>query len=144
MDYDKKEYQQCLKYIQSTWSSLFDDDWLEKPKIKDIIISLFKGEFTVCVSLEPNSYYRFKDDKLITEEYKSDEYIKTTYTLNEDIILYMLINRNIINDLGLKDVQIFINPVYIDHIPINEYLSKELESFEESYAEDWYCFIHDL
>ena len=66
------------------------------------------------------------------------------FSLNEDIILYMLINGDIINDLGLKDVQIFINPVYIDHIPINEYLSKELESFEESYAEDWYCFIHDL
>lgn len=144
MDYDKEDYQQFIGYIKSTWSSLFDDDWINEPQINDIIIDLYKNEFRVFVSLKDNTYYRFVDGELITENYSSKEYIKTTYYRNDEALLYMLINGDIINDLGLKDVKIFINPCYVDCIPVHKYLSKELEGFEESFAEALYCALHDL
>lgn len=144
MDYDQQEYNEFLKYIKSTWGALFDNDWINKPQIDEIIIDLYKNEFTVCVKLKENSYYRFKNKELIIEEYDTDKYIKTTYAINDTILLYMLVNARIINDLGLQNAKIFINPTWIDHLPIHKYLSKELEHEEESYAEVLYCIAHDL
>lgn len=139
----KEEYQQFLRYVKSTWGALLDNDWEHKPIIKDIVISLFKGEFTVCVSLEQNQYYTIENGKVVLKEYDSN-YIKTTYYINEETLLYMLSKGNIIHDLGLDNVKIFINEVFIDHLPINEDLSKSLERQEESYAETMYCIAHDL
>ena len=148
MDYDKEDYNQFLRYIQSTWSQLFDNDWLQEPKIDSIIIDLSENKFTVCVSLKDNSYYKFDNGhftgNLIIEKYDPSKYIKTEYDLNNELILYMLINGDIINDLGLKDVEININPYWISYIPIDEYLSKQLEKCQEDYAETMYCIMHDL
>ena len=143
-DYDKEEYQQFIRYIKSTWGSLLDGDWVNEPKIKDVVVELFKGTLTVCVSLEPNKYYKYENGELTTEVYDPKEHIKTTYTINEEIILYMMVNGDIIKDLGLNKDKVFINPSYINHIPINKYLSQELEKAEESYAETMYCIAHDL
>ena len=140
----EEECRRFLGYIHSTWSELLDTDWVNEPKIKDIIVNLFKGEFTVFVSLENNSYYAIEDGELIQKEYDSDKYIKTTYCINEELLLYILLKKDIIEDLGLKNTKIFVNPCYMDYIPVEKQLSKRLEKNEESYAETLYCIEHDL
>ena len=143
-DYDKEEYEQLVRYIQSTWGSWLDQDWINEPKIDEIIVHLYKNEFTICVKLKANSYYKVDDGKLITAEYDPSKFIKTECYIQDETLLYMLIKGDIIHDLGLEDVKISINPAWVQYIPIDEYLSKRLEKHEESYAETMYCIAHDL
>ena len=140
----EEEYKQFLKYVKGTWGALLDNDWEQKPIIKDVVISLFNDEFTVCVTLESNKYYTFEKGKVVLKEYNSNECIKTTYYINEELMLYMLSKGNIIQDLGLNNDKVFINATYIDHIKVNKDLSRALERQEESYAETMYCIAHDL
>lgn len=145
----KEDYQEFIQYVKSTWKMLFEnEDWINKPIIDKIIVELHKGTFTVYVSLKNNSYYRFKDDDwhnpIIIEEYDSDEFIKTEYYVNEDILLHILTKENLINDLGLSKDKIFINCINTIDLTINKHWSKILEAYQEDYAEDVYCRMYDL
>ena len=150
MDYNKEEYEKFLSYVESTWGNLFDNDWIEKPTIKSILIHLSKNNFKVFVSLNENSYYKFEgegtfdEQELVIAKYNPEKYIKAEYGINDGLLLYMLVKADIIHDLGLEDVEIKINPAWVSYIPVDVYLSKELEGHEESYAETIYCIEHDL
>ena len=150
MDYNKEEYEKFLSYVRSTWGSLFENDWIEEPTIKSILIHLSENNFKVFVSLNENSYYKFEgegtlDEKeLVIAKYNPENYIKAEYGVYDGLLLYMLVKADIIHDLGLEDVEIKINPAWVSYIPVDEYLSKELEAHEESYAETIYCIEHDL
>ena len=145
MDYLKKEYQQFLRYVKSTFGQLLENDWKEEPKIEKVIVSKHKNSFDILVYLNKDSiYYDYDFDKReLLEITYTGKPIKTSYSLDDDLILYMLVKSNVIEDLGLNDVE-FLLFDFIDGIDVDKNLTKTLEDIQGEYAYDLYCVEHDL
>ena len=143
-EYEENEYQEFLSYVKHTFGDLlFDGDFVEEVTIKKIIVHNYKNTFEVFVYInEDASYYDIEDGELIEVAYDGKP-IKTTYTLNSQEVLYLLIKGSLIEDLGLSDVEFYILD-FIDGIDFNKDLSKRLDDSEGSWAEARYCAIHDL
>ena len=142
-EYEQKEYEQFLGYVKSTWGSLFDTDFRNEVKIRKIIISAQNNSFDVFVFIEENVYVDYDfETRILSDVPCGDKPIKTHYTLDSFVVLYMLLNGNLVNDLGLNDVEFVVFD--FANFKIDEDLTKKLESFEQDYAETLYCIEHDL
>lgn len=145
MDNIKKEYETFIRYVKSTWGSLiFEGDFKEEVNIEKVIIHNYKNDVTVGVYINDDAvYYTFVDGELIEKPYDGKA-IKTTYYIDSDIMLYMLMECNIKEELGLTDTEVYIS-YYIDgYLQYNKDLTEKLKAHEESWAESYHCMIHDL
>lgn len=143
-EYEQKEYEQFLGYVKSTWGSLFEfSDFHNEVKIRKIIISAQNNSFDVFVFIEENVYvsYDFKTG-VLSDVPCGEKPIKTHYTLDSILVLYMLLNGNLVNDLDLNDVEFVMYD--FTNFEFDEALTKKLESHEQDYAETLYCIEHDL
>ena len=144
----RKEYDEFLHYVKTTWKEFLEyQEWKAEPKIDVISLDYYKGCLTVFVYLKDNLYYKYYHDGG-RYAVKTDKPIKVTYNLNNELITYMLICGNIINDLNItldSDDDICINEFFdVDKVEFDEYLTELLYQSEQSYAEAWYCAVHDL
>lgn len=143
-----QEYKQFIHYVQSTWTEFLEcQEWKQEPKIDTISIDYYKGKVTVFIYLKDNMYFKYYYDGGYYEV-KTDKPIKTTYTLNNELITYMLFCGNIINDLNItldSDDNIHLNEFFdVDKVEFDEYLTDLLYQSEQSYTEALYCAIHNL
>lgn len=150
-EYEEQDYQEFVSYVRGTWRDLFEwGDFKEEVEIKKVLVSGEGHNFDVFVYINDNTYYQAGDGKYyrMGDEIKEVAYdgkpIKTSYTLRSQDILYIILKGTLMGDLGLSEDVEFIVTDYVDGIQHNEYLSRSLEGYEESWAEARYCAIHDL
>ena len=145
----QKSYDEFLSYVKSVWSSLLENDWVDEPTIKKVVVTLKDNDFVVFVTLNENKYYEWDCKKGVYEVEYTGKPIKTGYTLPNTLITYMLLNCDVLKDLGLSDdVEFVVSDVgecmYFDDISVDDELNKRLYDIECAYAYDWYCREHDL
>ena len=142
-----QEYQEFLHYVKTTWKEFLEcQEWKAEPKIDVISLDYYKGRLTVFVYLKDNMYFKYYHDGGYYGV-KTDKPIKVTYSLNNELLTYMLFCGNIIKDLNIEldSDDICLNEFFdIDKVEFDEYLTDLLYQSEQSYAEAVYCAIHDL